>query len=116
MGKVEVRDIAELEFSKTFARCKDRGIRVSLTDRFKNKVLEEGYNPAYGARPLRRAIVRLLEDELAESFLTSPTVEGEYIICDLDKKGKVAILRHRPSTPERQDDGPDAKKETRRST
>merc|ERR1712178_168486 len=103
LSKAEVREIAELEFAKTFARCKERGISVSLTDRFKDKVIDEGYNPAYGARPLRRAIMRLLEDKLAESFLTSPTVEGEYIICDLDKEGEVTILRHRPSNLEGSD-------------
>merc|ERR1712224_570677 len=107
LSKSEVRAIAELEFQKTFALCKDRGISLSLTDRFKEKVLEEGYSPAYGARPLRRAITRLLEDELAESFLTTPTVEEEYIICDLDKDGEVTILRHRPTNAFEDDDEDD---------
>ena len=39
----------------------------------------------YGARPLRRAIMRLLDDKLAEAFLYEPTVEGECIICDMNE-------------------------------
>eukprot|EP00933_Yihiella_yeosuensis_P037245 TRINITY_DN3113_c0_g1_i1.p1 TRINITY_DN3113_c0_g1~~TRINITY_DN3113_c0_g1_i1.p1 ORF type:complete len:1049 (-),score=299.45 TRINITY_DN3113_c0_g1_i1:95-3241(-) len=93
LNKQEVRDISELEFRKTFARCKERGITLSLTDRFKTMVVDEGYDPVYGARPLRRAIMRLLDDKLAESFLYEPTREGECIICDVDSNGQVVVLR-----------------------
>ncbi|CAE8621521.1 unnamed protein product [Polarella glacialis] len=57
------------------------------------EVVDEGFNPIYGARPLRRAITRLLEDQLAESFLNTPVTEGEYAMADLDKDGEVVILR-----------------------
>ncbi|CAE8664804.1 unnamed protein product, partial [Polarella glacialis] len=93
LNKQEVREISELEFRKTFMRCQERGITLSLTDRFKTKVVDEGYDPVYGARPLRRAIMRMLDDHLAESFLYTPTVEGECIICDLDQDEKVIVLR-----------------------
>jgi len=93
LTKPEVSEIAELEFRKTFKRCQERGITLSLTERFKVKVVDEGFNPVYGARPLRRAIMRLLEDNLAESFLTEQTVEGECVICDVDKNGEVIVLR-----------------------
>ncbi|CAE8632920.1 unnamed protein product [Polarella glacialis] len=91
--KAEVTLIAELEFRKTFNLCKEKGLTLSLTDRFKTKVVDEGFNPIYGARPLRRAITRLLEDQLAESFLNTPVTEGEYAMADLDKDGEVVILR-----------------------
>ena len=45
LNKQEVREIAELEFRKTFKRCQERGITLSLTDRFKTKVVDEGYDP-----------------------------------------------------------------------
>mmetsp|Transcript_91277 Transcript_91277/g.236573 ORF Transcript_91277/g.236573 Transcript_91277/m.236573 type:complete len:288 (-) Transcript_91277:424-1287(-) len=93
LTKPEVSEIAELEFRKTFKRCVERGITLSLTDRFKTKVIDDGYDPIYGARPLRRAIMRLLDDKLAESFLNDPTVEGECVICDLDQDGEVVVLR-----------------------
>jgi len=93
LSKPEVGEISELEFRKVFKRCTERGITLSLTERFKKKVVEEGFNPIYGARPLRRAVTRLLEDKLAESFLNQPTVEGEYVICDLNKDDEVVVLR-----------------------
>merc|ERR1719284_2117156 len=87
----EVGEIAEIEFRKVFKRCAERGITLSLTERFKQKTITEGFNPVYGARPLRRAIMRLLEDELAESFLKEPTVEGECIKMDVDGDGQVVV-------------------------
>lgn len=93
LTKNEVTEIAELEFRKTFKLCMEKGLTLSLTDRFKTKVVDEGFNPVYGARPLRRAITRLLEDQLAESFLNTPVTEGEYVIVDLDKDSQVVILR-----------------------
>jgi len=97
LTKHEVREISELEFKKTLSRCEERGIVLSLTDRFKEKVVTEGFDPVYGARPLRRAVMRLLEDSLSESFLEEPTVEGEYVVCDLDPEGQVVVLRQPPS-------------------
>ena len=55
--------------------------------------MEEGYNPAYGARPLRRAIMRLLEDVLAEEILSGRISEGDTAMADLDEEGKVKILK-----------------------
>jgi len=93
LSKQEVSEIAELEFRKTFKLCAEKGLTLSLTDRLKKKVVEEGFNPIYGARPLRRAITRLLEDTLSESFLNEPVIEGEFVIADLDKDEEVIILR-----------------------
>jgi len=93
LTKPEVAQIAELEFAKTLGRTKEKGLTMSLTDKFKQKVVDEGFNPVYGARPLRRAIMRLLEDELAESFLKEPIVEGEHAIVDVDDDGNVVVIR-----------------------
>jgi len=100
LTKPEVREISALEFKKTDKRCEERGIQLSLTERFKQKVVDEGFDPVYGARPLRRAVMRLLEDKLAESFLNEPTAEGEYVVCDLDRDGEVVVLRQQePQEP-----------------
>ncbi|CAK9023815.1 Chaperone protein ClpC1 [Durusdinium trenchii] len=104
LTKPEVSQIAELEFKKTFGRTKERGIHLRMTDKFKQKVVDEGFNPTYGARPLRRAIMRLVEDELAESFLKEPTREGEHILMDVNADGNVMILRDQPA-PEGEADG-----------
>ena len=49
----------------------------------------QGYNPAYGARPLRRAIMRLLEDSMAEQMLAGDIKEGDSVILDVDADGQV---------------------------
>jgi len=50
--------------------------------------VEEGYNPSYGARPLRRAIMRLLEDSMAERMLSGDIKEGDSVIIDVDADGQ----------------------------
>mmetsp|Transcript_99257 Transcript_99257/g.320109 ORF Transcript_99257/g.320109 Transcript_99257/m.320109 type:complete len:1093 (+) Transcript_99257:49-3327(+) len=70
LTREDVRAIAEVEFKKVLARLSETGLDVSLTPRFKERVVEEGFDPAYGARPLRRAITRMLEDTLAETLLS----------------------------------------------
>ena len=62
----EVKEIAEIMLKEVFSRMEEKGIYLSVTDGFKERLVEEGYNPSYGARPLRRAVMRLLEDSLAE--------------------------------------------------
>ena len=52
--------------------------------------MDEGYNPAYGARPLRRAIMRLLEDSMAERMLSGDIKEGDSVIIDVDADGQVS--------------------------
>merc|ERR1711972_773260 len=71
LTRENVRDIAEVEFHKVIARLSESQLDVTLSESFKAKVLDEGFDPAYGARPLRRAITRMLEDTLAEHVLTS---------------------------------------------
>eukprot|EP00930_Biecheleria_cincta_P019189 TRINITY_DN14713_c0_g2_i1.p1 TRINITY_DN14713_c0_g2~~TRINITY_DN14713_c0_g2_i1.p1 ORF type:complete len:1038 (+),score=237.12 TRINITY_DN14713_c0_g2_i1:40-3153(+) len=70
LTKEDIRAIAEVEIRKVLARLGDVGMNVSLTARFKDHVANVGFDPEYGARPLRRAITRLLEDTLAEYILT----------------------------------------------
>jgi len=72
LSREDVRDIAEVEFNKILARLREQQLNAVLSERFKAKIVEEGFDPAYGARPLRRAITRLLEDTLAEYVLTNP--------------------------------------------
>merc|ERR1712060_301695 len=105
LTKPEVKEIAELEFKKTFKRTAERGVKLAMTDRFKTKVVDEGFNPVYGARPLRRAIMRLVEDELAEAFLKEPTVEGEHILLDLNGDGEVVVLRNQAAPEGSESDG-----------
>ena len=54
---------------EVFTRISEKGIQLEVTARFKAHLIDEGFNPIYGARPLRRAVMRLLEDTLSEEFL-----------------------------------------------
>jgi ATP-dependent Clp protease ATP-binding subunit ClpC len=87
----EVKEIAEIMLREVFGRMREKGISLSVTDAFKERLVEEGYNPSYGARPLRRAVMRLLEDSLAEEFLSGRIGEGDSAIVDVDDNKQVVI-------------------------
>jgi ATP-dependent Clp protease ATP-binding subunit ClpC len=92
LKKDEVKQIAEIMLKEVSNRLVEKGISLEVSDRFKDRVLQEGYNPSYGARPLRRAIVRLLEDSLAEAILSGQIGEGDTAVVDVDDDGQVKVL------------------------
>ncbi len=94
----EVKLIAEIMLREVFARMQDKGIGMSVTEAFKERLVEEGYNPSYGARPLRRAVMRLLEDSLAEEFLSGRIGEGDACLVDVDDDKQV-VIRKQTITP-----------------
>ena len=102
LSRDEVKQIAEIMLTEVFARMRDKGINLSVTDAFKERLVEEGYNPSYGARPLRRAVMRLLEDSLAEEFLSGRIGEGDSAVVDVNEDKQVVIrkLESNPSLPE----------------
>ena len=70
----------------------ERKISLELTDAAKQLVLSEGYDPAYGARPLKRSIQRLIQDPLALQILDGEVLHGDHVIVDADKKaGKLTF-------------------------
>ncbi|TFI54338.1 ATP-dependent Clp protease ATP-binding subunit [Mastigocladus laminosus UU774] len=91
LKKEEVKQIAEIMLKEVAGRLTEKDITLEVSDRFKERVLQEGYNPSYGARPLRRAIMRLLEDSLAEALLSGQIGEGDTAIVDVDDDGQVTI-------------------------
>ncbi|MBE9050641.1 ATP-dependent Clp protease ATP-binding subunit [Nostocales cyanobacterium LEGE 11386] len=91
LSKDEVKQIADIMLREVASRLTERGIILEVTDRFKERVVEEGYNPSYGARPLRRAIMRLLEDSLAEAMLSGEITDGDTAIVDIDDDNQVKI-------------------------
>uniref|UniRef100_A0ACD5UR50 Uncharacterized protein n=1 Tax=Avena sativa TaxID=4498 RepID=A0ACD5UR50_AVESA len=92
LTKLEVKDIADIMLKEVFDRLKAKEIDLQVTEKFRDRVVDEGYNPSYGARPLRRAIMRLLEDSLAEKMLAGEVKEGDSAIVDVDADGKVVVL------------------------
>jgi ATP-dependent Clp protease ATP-binding subunit ClpC len=92
LTKDEVGEIAEIMLKEVFTRISEKGIQLEVTARFKSHLIDEGYNPIYGARPLRRAVMRLLEDTLSEEFLSEKIKEGDTAVVDVDTDGKVQVL------------------------
>ncbi|MCV3212385.1 ATP-dependent Clp protease ATP-binding subunit [Plectonema radiosum NIES-515] len=91
LSKLEVTEIAEIMLKEVFGRLTEKGIVLEVTDRFKDRLITEGYSPSYGARPLRRAIMRLLEDSLAEEILSGRIKEGDTAVVDVDESGTVRV-------------------------
>ncbi len=100
LSKNEVKEIAEIMLKEVFARLQDKGIKLDVTDAFKDRLVEEGYNPSYGARPLRRAVMRLLEDSLAEEVLSGRIKDGDKALVDIDDNKKVTINISSEETPQ----------------
>ncbi|ERT06867.1 istB-like ATP binding family protein [Lyngbya aestuarii BL J] len=93
LTKDEVKEIAVIMLNEVFRRLTEKGIKLEITDRFNERLVEEGYNPSYGARPLRRAIMRLLEDSLAEEILSGRIGEGDTAVVDVDGEGQVTVAQ-----------------------
>merc|ERR1712070_547355 len=92
LTKDEVAQIAEIMLKEVFERISLKGIQLEVTDRFKTRLIDEGYNPSYGARPLRRAVMRLLEDSLAEEVLSEKIKAGDTAVVDVGEDNKVKVL------------------------
>ncbi|HEY9630239.1 MAG TPA: ATP-dependent Clp protease ATP-binding subunit [Coleofasciculaceae cyanobacterium] len=88
LTKPEVKQIADILLREVGGRLAEQGITLEVTEPFKDRLLEAGYNPEMGARPLRRAITRLLEDCLAEEILSGRVKSGDTIVVDVDAAGQ----------------------------
>ncbi|OKH37534.1 ATP-dependent Clp protease ATP-binding subunit ClpC [[Phormidium ambiguum] IAM M-71] len=91
LSKDEVKEIADIMLKEVFGRLLEQDITLEVTEAFKDRLVQEGYNPSYGARPLRRAIMRLLEDSLAEEILSGRIQTGDTVIVDVDDQGQVKV-------------------------
>ncbi len=98
LSRDEVKLIAEIMLKEVFGRMTEKGITLTVSEAFKERLVEEGYNPSYGARPLRRAVMRLLEDSLAEEVLTGRIKEGDSAEVDVDDNKQVVVRHINPAT------------------
>ncbi|KAH7577134.1 hypothetical protein JRO89_XS01G0210000 [Xanthoceras sorbifolium] len=90
--KEEVAEELKRNFRPEFLNRIDevaKNIKIKVTERFKEKLVEEGFSHSYGARPLKRTISKLLEDKLAENILNGSVKEGDSVIIDVDWNGNV---------------------------
>jgi len=92
LNKSEVKQIADIMLKEVIDRALEKEIKLEVTEKFKDRLVEEGFNPSFGARPLRRAIVRLVEDSMAERILGGDVKEGDSVILDADDDGRVTVI------------------------
>merc|ERR1739848_700910 len=97
LNKSEVKQIADIMLKYVIDRAQDKEIQLEVTERFKDRLVEDGFNPSFGARPLRRAIIRLVEDSIAEKILNGEVEEGDSIILDVDEEGRVNVINREKS-------------------
>ncbi len=84
LEKEHIDAIIEIELQKLYARIKDLGYNLILSDKAKTFIADKGFDKQFGARPLKRAIQKYVEDALAEEIITSKIVEGDEIYMDIE--------------------------------
>jgi ATP-dependent Clp protease ATP-binding subunit ClpB len=83
LTRLELREIVDLQLERLRGRLAARGLGLELTDEAKELLAEAGWDPAYGARPLKRALQRLVENPLAAALLEGRYGEGDTILADV---------------------------------
>jgi ATP-dependent Clp protease ATP-binding subunit ClpC len=91
LTRTEVKQIADLMLNEISKRLTEQGITLKVTEAFKDRLVAEGYSPSYGARSLRRTIMSLLEDSLAEAMLSGHIKDVDTAIVDVDGDNQVHV-------------------------
>src|SRR2546423_2749164 len=95
LTKPDLIKILDLEIAKVMGRLKARKLEIVLDEKAKDYLVEKGYDPTFGARPMRRAVERFLEDPLAEEILRGNLHEGEPVQVTVDE-GKLRFAQAVP--------------------
>lgn len=93
LSKEHIFKIIDIELKGFLSRVEDLGYKLKISEEAKNFIAEKGYDPQYGARPLKRAIQKYLEDELAAVMIEKPLKEGDTIGIDYDKESDKIISK-----------------------
>ena len=88
-----INKIIDIELEKLFIRTNELGYEIKLSKKAKDFIAEKGFDKQYGARPLKRAIQKYLEDELAEEIMKSKVQTGDVIKVDLNKDKTKLVLK-----------------------
>ena len=100
LTREDIHKIIDLELVKLYSRLNDLGYTIEMTEKAKDYICERGYDEKFGARPLKRAIQKLIEDPLAEEIVNSKLSDGDTILLDLEEGEtdlKVTIKKPRKS-------------------
>jgi ATP-dependent Clp protease ATP-binding subunit ClpC len=82
LGRKEIAKIVEIQLAEVQEKLVERNVTINVTESAKNLILDKGFDPILGARPLRRSIQKLLEDRLAEEFLNNRFTDGDTITIE----------------------------------
>ena len=97
LGKEQLAQIIERQLAHVSALLAGRNITIELTTAARELLFREGYDPAYGARPMKRAIRRLVQDPLAMHILEGDLTPGDHVVVDADAKaGRMRFDRGKP--------------------
>jgi ATP-dependent Clp protease ATP-binding subunit ClpB len=92
LGLEQIKAIVEIQIKKLEKRLLERRIQLKMTEKAKEWLAREGFDPAYGARPLKRVIQKEIQDKLAMKILEGKFKEGSTITADMDeKKGELVF-------------------------
>ena len=89
LDKAAIHQIIDIELSEVYKRIKDLGYQLTITDEAKEYIASQGYDVQFGARPLKRAIQKYIEDEMAEIIIGGEAEEGDAISLGYDKEKEV---------------------------
>jgi len=99
LEKEDMKKIIELELQGLHKRISELGYTLKITDNAKEFIIEKGFDPNYGARPLKRAIQKYIEDPLAEEMIKGEASEGDEIEVDYDKAAdKIVVNIQKPKS------------------
>jgi len=106
LEREDIHSIIDIELDKLLHRISDLGYTLKLSNNAKDYIADKGFDKKYGARPLKRAIQKYIEDALAEEIVNSKLSEGDTIAMDLDeKKNELTIkIKKAKKTPEEQNE------------
>ncbi|MBA4744592.1 MAG: ATP-dependent Clp protease ATP-binding subunit [Muricauda sp.] len=93
LEREDIHKIIDIELNKLYKRIKDIGYDLNLSDKAKDYIADKGFDKQYGARPLKRAIQKYIEDTLAEEIVNSKLEEGDSIFMDLDEKKEELTIK-----------------------
>lgn len=95
LGKEEIFKIIDIELKALFGRVHTLGYEIVLTDNAKEYIADKGFDSNFGARPLKRAIQKYLEDPIAEEILKGELTEGDVLEIDYDKTTEIVSINHK---------------------
>ncbi|MAZ29433.1 MAG: Clp protease ClpC [Cytophagaceae bacterium] len=97
LDRAEIHKIIDIELKKLYDRIAGLGYHLELSEKAKDFISDKGFDKDYGARPLKRAIQKYIEDALAEEIITSKLTEGDHIFMDIeDGKEELTIKIEKP--------------------